>query len=158
MRKPRKRVDWKALASQATALIQKEQRADYKWLRVALGGIGVGTASILLQRLETKGIVRRGKGRHWVPLVNADGTRKDVSEIPEKRRFKTKRHRVTKEAAKTPRVIPQDTSVSQDEKVDLMEKIAEHATGRSKQVLDAIVTDLVNASSERAIVDLIKSA
>ena len=159
LRKSGERIDWKALAAQASTLIQKEQRADYKWLKVALGGIGVGTTSILLKQLEKKDIVRRDKSRQWVPLINADGTRKDISEIPEKIRFKTKRHRGKKVAVpKAARPTHQDTSVSQEEKVDLMEKIAEHATGRSKHVLDAIVTDLVNAVSERAIVDLIKSA
>ena len=85
-----KRLDYRGLTATAAELVQKEQEAGYKFLAEKLK-VGVGTVAKILKRLETKGLVRRGKGRQWMVLKNADGTPKPDGELPEKRRFRKKR-------------------------------------------------------------------
>lgn len=163
--KKRRRINWREITAKASALILKQQRADYVWLRAALGGIGTGTASTLLKKLEAKGIVRRGKQRHWMVIVNEDGTPK--SEVPEKRRFKKPRRfrnaivREPKTFVTTPTVeklhkAPAHT-VTTAEKQTLVRSQAEHAEGRSKEILLAILDDVATSRESTSILGLLKS-
>ena len=157
--KKRKRINWRELTAKAAEVVRKTQQADYVSLRAALGGIGTGTASTVLKRLEAKGVVRRGKQRHWIVIVNADGTPK--TEIPEKRRFKKPRRSRTGKVVVPPvQHNPQMASsaaVPASEKQALLKSLAEHAEGRSKDVLLAILVDVATSSESTSILGLLKA-
>src|SRR3989344_3915823 len=96
----RHKVDWKDLTKRGGDLIVSEQSASYAFLHEKLG-ISPGIIIKLLNRLQTKGLVRRGKQRRWVVLVNPDGSPKGEAEIPKKRRFRKIRRKTESNGAFT---------------------------------------------------------
>jgi len=87
------RVNYRASTKKAKAFVLANQVADFKSVRAALGGAGVGTVKEVLKRLKVQGVVGQGKRRHWVVLMNPDGTKKEGVEVVKVRRRKIRRPR-----------------------------------------------------------------
>jgi DNA-binding transcriptional ArsR family regulator len=146
-----KKLNWKELTKKAGELVQTEQNASYKFLREKLGEIGIGTLSKLLKRLEVKGLVRRGKSRNWVVLVNADGTPKTGADVPPKRRFKKPvRKSAHASAARA------NGAITDQKKIEFVQHLADLAEGEKAQILKEVVGDLRRFSKDRKLFDALK--
>jgi len=147
-------MNWKELTEKGAELVKTEQNAAYNFLRKKLGGIGVATAGKLLKRLEAKGLVRRGKGRRWMVLVNPDGTPKKDGEVPQKRRFrKVRRNKGDTPAVHTGRA---NGGITDKMKIELVQYLAGVAEGEKARILKEVVVDLARLSKERKLLDALK--
>lgn len=173
-----KSVDWKNLRKQAHDLVVAEQKVSYEFLRERLGVIGVETVKKLLEYLASKNIVRRGKQRRWMVIVNADGTAKPADQVPAKKRMKKIRRKqpskqsapsskkVSKASPEKPAVTPKPAKasltvngakVTHAEKLGLALKLARALGGRRGEVFSAIADDLEILESNRALIDALNS-
>ena len=147
-----RKIDWKDLAKQSGEIVTKEQNAAYEFLRGRLGGVGVATVSKLLKRLEVKGLVRQGKGRRWIVIVNPDGTPKNEADIPPKRRFKTARRQLAHiNGAAVDALTATDAT-----KIELLERLAGAAEGQKALVLREILIDFRRFSKDRKLLDALR--
>lgn len=158
----RERVNWGALVKQASEFIVAEQNASYDFIRSKLANIGVGTVSKLLKRLQTKGLVRRGKKRAWIVIVNADGTPKDAATLPPVRRFYKKRHKGTRRTKANGLHTPAahevheaarpeaktDGRIPLRKKIEFLQYLANIADGPRRVLLNEIAEDLEGFSRE----------
>jgi ribosomal protein L22 len=150
----RKAFDMTELTAKAATFVQSAQKADYKSLQKEFN-INPARTSSLLKRLQTKGLVLRGKRRRWVVLVNQDGSKKPADQIPTPRRFKKPKHKktaatqgsaapaVTKVLKKASANAEHVTNVvTSAEKLKLVNDIASKINGRSRDVLLLVASDL----------------
>jgi ribosomal protein S25 len=149
------KVNWKDLTNKAAEIVKTEQNAAYDFLRQKLGGIGVATAGKLLKRLEAKGLVRRGKGRRWVVLVNADGSAKVGAEVPSKRRFRKVR-RNKGDTAHAAHVTKANGAISDQMKIEFVQHLADVAEGDKARILKEVLVDLTRFAKERKLLDALK--
>ena len=148
-------INWKALTTNAAEIVKTEQKASYDFLREKLGGIGVATASKLLKRLEAKGLVRRGKRRRWMVLINPDGSPKNGEAVPAKRRFrKVRRNKVTPAPVSVAHV---NGAITDKAKIEFVQNLANMAEGEKSRILKEVVVDLTRLSKERKLLDALKA-
>lgn len=140
----RQKVDWKDLIKRGGDLIVAEQNASYAFLQEKLG-ISPGIIVKLLNRLQAKGLVRRGKQRRWVVLVNRDGSPKGEAEVPEKRRFRKIRRK--------PEV---NGAFANSAKIEFVQQLAKLAEGEKARILREVANDLVELSKNRKFFEALK--
>ncbi len=140
----RKRVDWKDLIKRGGEFIVAEQNASYAFLHERLG-ISPGITVKLLKRLQAKGLVRRGKQRRWVVLMNRDGSPKGEAEVPEKRRFR-----------KICRKTGANGAFADSDKIEFVQHLATLADGEKARILREVANDLVEFSKNRKFFEALK--
>lgn len=150
----KKKLNWKALTEKAAGLVQSEQNASYAFLGEKLGGIGCASIVKILRRLEVKGLVRRGKKRRWMVLVNPDGTPKNPADVPAKRRFKTVRR---KKQTASVHATHANGAITDKMKIEFVQHLANAAGGEKARILKEVVGDLTLLSKERKLLDALKA-
>ncbi len=151
---PKKRIDWPSLVKSSTELVTKEQNASYNFIRERMK-IGVGTAHVVLRRLQKAGVVRRGKKRAWTVLVNKDGSPKDPASLPPRRRFRKWQHKnaaashgnVTRKSAKSKKNV----QFSLKKKLRFLKLLEAHAGDLHQPLIAAIAEDLHGLESSRQL-------
>ncbi len=147
-------IDWPTLTKKASELIVAEQKVSYEFLREKLGGISHGTIVKLLKRLKVKGLVRQGKRRGWVVVVNPDGSPKNESDIPAKRHFKKKVYRKTTHGiTKRQR---DNGAITDAMKIEFVQHLASVAEGQKAKILKEVLSDLKRFSKDRKFLEALR--
>jgi hypothetical protein len=142
-----KKLDWKKIKTTASEAVMAEQNASYAFLSEKLGGLSWTSVWKLLKFLEAKGLVRQGEDRHWVVIVNRDGSRKNPNEIPPERQLTSLDEETPHEG---------HTAITKQVKIDLLTSLSTMAGQQKALVLKAIMEDVADASTARTILTVLK--
>ena len=134
------------------ASILKAGKIVYKDL-TAEHGISVGTVAKVLAKLEEKGVVGPGgKGKTRAILQNADGSPR--SDAPAADTAPARRARQTRGRRKPDSGAPSsqpEVTILIAEKLALLENLQSLASGRKRQVLEAIESDVSERTRQDAL-------